>query len=75
MEKTFDAVAWMRNMRTEIDEEDRNLTWEEKRQKTRNLLENDALWLRLRKRLIKLPAPGSTGISRRNSGKHKEKTF
>lgn len=52
MKKTFDAVAWMRKRRTEIDEEDKGLSWEEKREKTRRLLEKDPLWLRLRGRLV-----------------------
>lgn len=35
MKKAFDAVAWMRRRRTQIDEEeDRGLTWTQKRQKT-----------------------------------------
>ena len=33
MKKTFDAVAWMPQRRTQIDEEDRSLTWEQKRRK------------------------------------------
>jgi len=52
VKKTFDAVAWMRKRRIEIDEEDKELSWEEKREKTRRLLEKDPLWLRLRGRLI-----------------------
>jgi hypothetical protein len=75
LKKTFDAVIWMRKRRTEIDEEDRELTWEEKRQKTRNFLEKDLLWHKLRKRLVEPSAPGSTGTSRRYSGEHKEKAF
>jgi len=30
--KTFDAVAWMRRRRTQIDDEDGSLTWEQNRQ-------------------------------------------
>jgi len=52
VKKTFDAVAWMRKRRIEIDEEDKGLSWEEKREKTRKLLEKDPLWLRLKGRLI-----------------------
>ena len=52
MKKTFDAVAWMRKQRMEIDEEDKGLSWEEKRAKTRKLLEKDPLWLRLKGRLM-----------------------
>jgi hypothetical protein len=52
VKKTFDAVAWMRKRRIEIDEEDKGLSWEEKREKTQRLLEKDPLWLRLKGRLI-----------------------
>jgi len=52
MKKTFDAVAWMRKRRIEIDEEDKELSWDEKREKTRRLIEQDPLWLRLKDRLI-----------------------
>ncbi len=52
MKKTFNAVAWMRKRRIEIDEEDKGLSWEEKREKTRRLLEKDPLWFRLKGRLI-----------------------
>jgi hypothetical protein len=34
MKKRFDAVAWMRQRRTQIDEEDGTLTWAQKRQRT-----------------------------------------
>jgi hypothetical protein len=52
LEKIFDAAAWMRKRRTEIDEEDKGLSWEEKREKTRRLPEKDPLWPRLRGRFI-----------------------
>ena len=52
MRKTFDAVAWMRKRREEIDKEDQGLSWEEKHEKTRKLLEKDPLWLILRERLV-----------------------
>jgi hypothetical protein len=42
----------MRKRRIEIDEEDKGLSWEEKKEKTRRLLEKDPLWLRLKRRLI-----------------------
>lgn len=58
MKKTFDAVAWMRKRRIEIDEEDKELSWEEKREKTRRLLEKDPLWLKLKGRLTE-PAKSS----------------
>ena len=47
MEKAFDAVAWMRKRREEIDKEDKGLSWEEKHEKTRKFLEKDPLWLSL----------------------------
>jgi hypothetical protein len=50
--KEFDAVAWMRARRAQIDEEDRGLSWKEKREKTRRLLEGDPLWLRLNDRIV-----------------------
>ena len=52
MKTSFDAVAWMRTRRAKIDEEDQGLSWAEKREKTRTLLETDPLWLRLRKRAV-----------------------
>ena len=52
MMTSFDAVAWMRARRAKIDEEDQGLSWAEKREKTRNLLETDPLWFRLRKRAV-----------------------
>ena len=52
MKTSFDAVAWMRARRAKIDEEDQGLSWAEKREKTRRLLETDPLWLRLRKRAV-----------------------
>ena len=52
MKKIFDAVAWMRKRREEIDKEDQGLSWKEKHEKTRKLLEKDPLWQSLRKRLV-----------------------
>ncbi len=52
MKKAFDAVTWMRKRREEIDKEDQGLSWEEKHEKTRKLVEKDPLWLGLRKRLV-----------------------
>ena len=51
--KSFDAVAWMRKRRMEIDEEDKELSWAEKTEKTLQLLENDLLWERLKSRVTK----------------------
>ena len=48
MKKAFDAVAWMRRRRTEIDKEDEGLTWEERSRKTVALLEGNPRWERLK---------------------------
>jgi hypothetical protein len=50
--KRFDAVAWMRKRREEIDREDEGLTWEERTRKTLKLLEGDPLWERLKARMV-----------------------
>jgi len=52
MSERFDAVAWMRRRREEIDREDEGLTWEERSRKTLNLLSDDPLWKKLRARLV-----------------------
>jgi len=52
MKKTFDAVAWMRKRRAEIDKEDEGLSWKEKDEKTRRLLKTDPLWIRLKTRIV-----------------------
>ena len=56
MKKTFDAVAFMRMRREEIDREDAGLTWKQKRGRTRQTLEKDPLWQRLRDRSVQ-PTP------------------
>ncbi len=53
MPKDFDAVAWMRKRRTEIDQEDEGLTWEERSRKTVEMLGDDPLWKRLAGRVVK----------------------
>ncbi|MCJ7704776.1 MAG: hypothetical protein MUO28_04465 [Desulfobacterales bacterium] len=68
MEKTFDAVAWMRKRREEIDKEDQGLSWEEKHEKTRKLLEKDPLWLSLKNRLVE-----PTSVPVEKSKRHKQK--
>ena len=60
MDKTFDAVAFMRKRREQIDEEDAGLTWQERTDKTRALLEDDPLWQRLRGRAVQ---PGAVRTS------------
>ncbi len=52
MSKDFDAVAFMRRRREEIELEDEGLSWEERAGKTREILEKDPLWERLRDRLV-----------------------
>jgi hypothetical protein len=51
MNKPFDAVAWMRKRRAEIEEQDSGLTWEERTQKTMERLRDDPLWRRLKDRV------------------------
>jgi len=48
----FDAVAWMRQRRAQIDKEDEGLTWKDKSEKTHRLLQGDPLWEYLRGRLV-----------------------
>ncbi len=60
--KEFDAVAWMRTRRAKIDEEDQGLSWEEKRKKTRRLLEDDPLWLRLKNRVVELDSSSRMAV-------------
>lgn len=47
MKKTFDAVSWMRRRRTQIDEEDRLLTWEQKRHRTHEQARQDPVLAQL----------------------------
>jgi hypothetical protein len=61
MKKTFDAVAWMRKRRAEIDKEDEGLSWKEKDEKTRRLLKTDPLWIRLKTRIVE-SADDSSGV-------------
>jgi hypothetical protein len=68
VKKTFDAVAWMRKRREEIDKEDEGLSWEEKHKKTQKLLEKDPLWQSLRKRLVE---PTSVPVGKTKAHKQK----
>jgi hypothetical protein len=52
MSESFDAVAFMRRRREEIDREDARLTWEEKRLKTRDILRGDPLWEHVKDRVL-----------------------
>ncbi len=51
MSESFDAVAFMRRRREEIDREDDGLSWEERARKTGELLKNDPLWLYVKDRV------------------------
>jgi hypothetical protein len=59
--KSFDAVAFMRRRREEIDREDEGLSWEERARKTRELLKDDPLWRYLKKREAE-PAPPEPAV-------------
>ena len=52
MKKAFDAVSWMRQRRTEIDEEDAALTWAEKREKTHEQVLRDPILSQLSKKTV-----------------------
>jgi hypothetical protein len=56
-EKSFDAVAFMRKRREEIDKEDAALSWAEKREKTRRMIEDDPLYRRLKDRVVRPNGP------------------
>ncbi len=56
MARLFRAVEWMREVRARIDTEDAGLNWEERRRKTLKILEQDALWVKLRSRVMETPA-------------------
>lgn len=57
MTSRFDAVAWMRQVRARIDEEDAGLSWEEKTQKTLSQLAEDPLWRHVKARVVDPSAP------------------
>jgi len=63
MSKGFDAVAFMRSRREEIDREDEGLSWEERARKTRELLREDPLWLYLKDRVAEPIALEPTVVS------------
>jgi len=65
MSKNFDAVAFMRRRREEIDREDEGLSWEERARKTRELLKDDPLWLYLKDRLAEPVSLQPTVVSDR----------
>lgn len=74
MKKTFDAVAWMRKRRMEIDEEDEGLSWVEKHKKTREFLKNDPLWHRLKTRLVESTSTLNEAVHE-NQEEYGEKKF
>ena len=59
MKKTFDAVSWMRERRTQIDQEDRSLTWEQKRQKTHEQARQDPVLAQLCDEIVEPQARSS----------------
>ena len=59
MNKTFDAVAWMRKRRAEIDEETRGLSWQERARKIEEALQGDPLWEQLKSKMVAPPLLGS----------------
>jgi hypothetical protein len=52
MKKTFDSVSWMRQRRVQIDNEDANLTWMQKREKTRDQVLQDPILAQLSEETI-----------------------
>ena len=54
MRKKFDAVAFQRKRRSQIDRETEGLSWEERRRWIRKDLEKDPLWKRLKHRIVDL---------------------
>ena len=51
MNKKINSAEWMREQRIRIDEEDKGLSWKEKREKTRKLLEKDPYFSKLVKKI------------------------
>lgn len=54
MKKRFDAVAFQRKRRSEIDRETEGMNWEERDRKIMKGLEKDPLWKRLKHRMADL---------------------
>ncbi|MBM3332847.1 hypothetical protein FJY68_13535 [candidate division WOR-3 bacterium] len=67
MSERFDAVAFMRRRREEIDREDEGLSWEERTRKTRESLRSDDLWSYLKDRVAESVASEPTVVSDRPS--------
>ena len=58
MKKAFDTVDWMRHRRAQIDQEDANLTWTQKREKTHELVRQDPILSQLSEKTL---APDKVG--------------
>lgn len=54
MKKKFDAVAFQRRRRSEIDRATAGMSWEERDRKIMKSLEKDPLWKRLKSRVADL---------------------
>lgn len=52
--KRFDAVAFMRKRREEIDQEDAGLSWEERSRKALRIVRKDPLWKQFERRVADL---------------------
>ena len=63
MSESFDAVAFMRRRREEIDRKDEGLSREERARKTRELLKDGPLWIYLKDREAELVAFEPTVVS------------
>lgn len=63
MTEAFRAVEWMRERRTKIDEEDRDLTWEQKGERTEEALRADPIWRRLKGRVARSAETGARPVS------------
>ncbi len=72
MKNRFDAVSWMRERRKRIDEEDEKLSWQEKHEKTIQLLQKDPLWIKLQNRIVE-PKGLSPAILMESKGKYTSK--
>ena len=54
MKKKFDAVAFQRKRRAEIDRQTEGMSWEERHRWIMKDLEKDPLWQRLKHRMVDL---------------------
>lgn len=56
MNKSFDAVAWMRRQRVAMDQATKGLSWPDRRRKIEASLCGDPLWELFKNRLSGQPA-------------------